>query len=158
MVLYTKDLNRITEFGKERLGLTFETWKEDVKDKVLVFIDEAGDFVVKDYVTRFTSEKKTKELIWRYNVAWDITTLFFDTAVFVTITQPPIMTLREIQYAQTFIIRRLKEYLRKYYESQILFSDEAEYLLKRFKEKEVREMIVLMTLNKMRELKTLPHI
>ena len=37
-VLYTKDLDKITEFDKERLGITFEAWKDEVKGKVLVFL------------------------------------------------------------------------------------------------------------------------
>ncbi|WP_457549804.1 hypothetical protein [Archaeoglobus sp.] len=139
--LYTKDLDKITEFDKERLGLTFEAWKEEVKDKVLVFLNEEGDIVVMDYETRFTSEKKAKDLMAKYNVAWDIATLLFDTAVFVTITLPPIMTLREMQYAQTFIIHRLKAYLRKKYGGNLLFSDEVNYLLGRFSCEEVKEMI-----------------
>ncbi len=141
-VLYTKDLDKITEFDKERLGVTFEAWKDEAKEKVLVFLDEEGDMVIMDYITRFTSEKKAKELIWRYNVAWDIATLLFDSAVFVTITLPPIMTLREMQYAQTFIIHRLKAHLRKKYGGNILFSDEVKYLLERFSHKEVKEMIL----------------
>jgi len=141
-VLYTKDLDRITEFDKERLGLTFEAWKDEAKEKVLVFLDEEGNIVVGDYVTRFTSEKRARELIWKYNVAWDIAALLFDTAVFITITLPPIMPLRIMQYAQTFINHRLKAYLREKYGDNILFSDEVNYLLERFSGEDVRKMIL----------------
>jgi len=140
--LYTKDLDKITEFDKERLGLTFEAWKDEAEEKVIVFLDEEGNMVIMDYITRFTSEKKAKELIWKYNVAWDIATILFDSAVFVTITLPPIMTLREMQYTQTFVIHRLKAHLRKKYGGNLLFSDEVNYLLERFSHKEVKEMIL----------------
>jgi len=94
MSIYTKDLDIIMEFDKEKLGLTFEAWKEETKDMVLVFLDEKGDMVIMDYVTSFISEKKAKELIWKYNIAWDIATILFDSTVFVTIMLLPIMTLR----------------------------------------------------------------
>lgn len=90
-----------------------------------------GNIVTKEYKTRFTSEKRAKELIAKYNVAWGTATIFFDKVVFVTITLPPIMTLREMKYAHTLIIHRIKEYLRKKYSGNLLFSDEVNYLLER---------------------------
>jgi len=42
----------------------------NVREKVLVFVDEKGEFHFKNYVTRFTDEKYVKKLLAKYNHAW----------------------------------------------------------------------------------------
>ncbi len=64
-----------------------------------------------------------KELIWKYNVAWDVATLFKD-AVFLTITLPPIFPLSVAKMILSFIKHRIKARLRKMCaKGGILFSD-----------------------------------
>jgi len=60
----------LTQFDKELLTLGFETWKDDVRDKVLVFVDDDGNFYFMPYQTRFTSEKYAKKLLAKHNYAW----------------------------------------------------------------------------------------
>ena len=106
---------KLSPFDKELLALTFETWKDNVREKVLVFVDEDGEFHFKNYVTRFTDEKYVKKLLAKYNHAWKKATEEYDTAVFVTITLPPIIPLYIQKYAMSFLWHRIKAYLRKHY-------------------------------------------
>jgi hypothetical protein len=113
--LYPKPPVKYTSFDKELLTLIFETWKENVKRKVLVFVDENGEFHLKEYVTRFTDETYAKKLIVKYNYAWKKATEEYDEAVFVTITLPPVIPIQIQKYALSFLWHRMKAYLRKHY-------------------------------------------
>ena len=105
----------LTKFDKELLALTFETWKDNVREKVLVFADEDGNFYFMPYQTRFTSEKYVKKLLAKHNYAWKKATEKYDVAVFVTITLPPVLPLYIQKYAMSFLWHRIKAYLRKHY-------------------------------------------
>ncbi len=102
-----------TEFDKEYLELSFETWRDNVKEKVLVFVDSEGNFVKYPYETRFTSERYAKRLIARFSEAWAKATKMFDVGVFLTITLPPIFPPIIQKYALSYLRHRVKAYLRK---------------------------------------------
>ena len=140
--IYTKPLDRVTDFDRERLGLTFEAWKEVVRDRVLLFLDGEDTIIAYPYRTRFTDERYVKELIWKYKVAWDVATLLFEDAVFVTITVPPIFPMKVTEYLLSFIRHRIKARLRKWcMKGGILFSKEIERIFERFSEVELEEMV-----------------
>jgi len=113
-----------TEFDKEVLALTFEAWKDEVKRRVLVFVDEEGEFVYLPYVTRFTSEKYARLLLVKYNHAWKEASKKFDVGVFVTITLPPIFPLIIQRYTMSYLWHRLKSNLRKKYGDKLLILDD----------------------------------
>jgi len=140
--IYTKPLDQVDDFDRERLGLTFEAWKEIVKSKVLLFLDEEDNIVAFPYRTRFTDEKYVKELIWKYNMAWDVATLLFEDAVFITVTLPPIFPLPVAKLILSFIRHRIKARLRKTcIKVGILFSEEISATYERFSEGELEEML-----------------
>jgi len=105
----------LTQFDKELLSLGFETWKDNVRDKVLVFVDDDGNFYFMPYQTRFTSEKYAKKLLAKHNYAWKKATEKYDVAVFVTITLPPVLPLYVQRYAMSYLWHRIKNYLRRRY-------------------------------------------
>ena len=105
----------LTQFDKGLLALGFETWKSNVRDRVLVFVDDEGNFYFMPYQTRFTSEKYAKKLLAKYNYAWKKATEKYDVAVFVTITLPPVLPLYIQRYAMSFLWHRIKNYLRSHY-------------------------------------------
>ena len=113
--LLPKPPSRLSQFDKELLALTFETWKDNAREKVLVFVDENGEFQSMNYITRFTDEKYAKKLLAKYNHAWKKATEEYDVAVFVTVTLPPIIPLYIQKYAMSFLWHRIKAYLRKHY-------------------------------------------
>jgi DNA-binding transcriptional ArsR family regulator len=112
-----------TKFDKEVLALTFEAWKDEVKRKVLVFVDDEGEFVYLPYITRFTSEEYARLLLAKYNHAWNEAAKKFDVGVFVTITLPPIFPLLIQRYAMSYLWHRLKSHLRKKYGDDLLILD-----------------------------------
>ncbi len=48
---FTQRTEYLTKFDKELLALTFETWKDNVRDRVLVFVDEDYNFYFMPYQT-----------------------------------------------------------------------------------------------------------
>ena len=113
--LLPKSPSRFSQFDKEVLNMSFETWKEGVEDRVLIFLDENGEYQFIEYTTRFTSETYVKQLLAKYDHAWKKATEEYDKAVFVTITLPPIIPLYIQKYAMSFLWHRIKAYLRKHY-------------------------------------------
>ena len=115
-----------TEFDREYLELSFETWRDNVKEKVLVFVDLEGELVYLPYETRFTSERYAKRLIAKFNEAWAKATKMFDVGVFLTITLPPIFPPIIQKYTLSYLRHRIKAYLRKKYGDKILFASDFE--------------------------------
>ncbi len=114
--LLTKPVERFESFDKEYLALAFTTWLENIDKKVLVFMDlETGDIITKPYKTRFNSPEYIKYLLTKYNEAWEIASENYDIGVFLTITLPPIFSLKIEQYLLSYILHRLRNWLKRRY-------------------------------------------
>ena len=114
--LLTKPVERFESFDKEYLALAFTTWLENIDKKVLVFMDlETGDIITKPYKTRFNSPEYIKYLLTKYNEAWEIASENYDIGVFLTITLPPIFPLKIEQYLLSYILHRLRNWLKRRY-------------------------------------------
>ena len=110
--LLTKPVEYFEEIDKELLGLSFSAWLDDVSERVLVFMDEDGEIVEKPYKTRFTHPECVEYLLAKYDDAWKIAEAY-DVGVFLTITLPPIFPLKVEQYLLSFILHRLRAWLRR---------------------------------------------
>lgn len=113
--IFTKEVIKITDEDVETLKLCFWAWKDEAQQKLLLFRTPDGEIEVKDYVTRFTHESKAKEILAKYNYAFNKAKQQYDHGVFLTITLPPIFPLRIQQIALSFIAHRIKAYLRRKY-------------------------------------------
>ena len=114
--LLTKPVERFEPFDKELLVSQFTAWLENIGKKVLVFMDlETMSIITKPYRTRFNDPQYVKHLLAKYNQAWQIATENYDVGVFLTITLPPIFPLKIEQYLLSFILHRLKNWLRRRY-------------------------------------------
>ena len=114
--LLTKPVEYFERIDRELLVLSFSAWLDDVSERVLLFIDERdGEIVKKVYKTRFTHPECVEYLLAKYNEAWKIGEAKYDEGVFLTITLPPIFPLKIGQYLLSFILHRLKAWLRRRY-------------------------------------------
>ena len=114
--LLTKPVERFEPIDRELLTLSFTTWLENIGDKVLVFLDpETGDIITKPYKTRFNDPQYVKHLLAKYNQAWEIATKNYDVGVFLTVTLPPIFPLKIEQYLLSYILHRLRNWLKRRY-------------------------------------------
>ncbi len=101
---------------KELLGLSFSAWLDDVAERVLVFLDERdGGIVEKPYKTRFTHSEYVEYLLARYEEAWKKAGAQYEEGVFLTITLPPIFSLKDEQYLLSYMLHRLRNLLRRRY-------------------------------------------
>ena len=76
---------------------------------------ETGDITTKPYRTRFNDPQYAKHLLAKYYEAWKIASENYDEGVFLTITLPPVFPLKIEQYLLSFILHRLKNWLRRRY-------------------------------------------
>ncbi|ADB58900.1 hypothetical protein Arcpr_1857 (plasmid) [Archaeoglobus profundus DSM 5631] len=114
--LLTKPVERFEPIDKELLVLNFTTWLENISDKVLVFMDpETRVVVTKPYRTRFNSPEYIKLLLAKYDEAWKIASENYDVGVFLTVTLPPIFPLKIEQYLLSYILHRLRNWLKRRY-------------------------------------------
>lgn len=113
--LLPRSPDRLEPFDKEFLALSFETWKDNTRQKVLVFVDNEGNLQFLPYRTRFTSENYARMLLVKFDYAWRKASEEYNVAVFVTITLPPVIPLHIQRYAMSFLWHRIKAYLRKHY-------------------------------------------
>jgi len=114
--LLTKPVEKFEPIDKELLTLSFTTWLENISNKVLVFMDpETGDIIVKPYTTRFNTPKYIKRLLAKYNKTWRIASENYDVGVFLTLTLPPIFPLKIEQYLLSYILHRLRNWLKRKY-------------------------------------------
>lgn len=122
--LLIKAPSEYTNFDREYLELSFDTWKEEIRNKVLIFVDVEEEIVILPYETRFTSKRYAKRLIKKFDKAWLKATKMFDVGVFITITLPSVFPLIVQKYILAYLMHRLKSYLRKKYGDNILFADD----------------------------------
>ena len=110
--LLTKPVEYFEQIDRELLFLHFSAWLDDVSERVLVFVDESGEIIEKPYRSRFTHPEYVKYLLAGYNDAWDIASQY-NVGVFLTTTLPPIFPLKIEQYLLSYIIHRLRAWLRR---------------------------------------------
>ena len=114
--LLTKPVERFEPIDRELLAINFSAWLENIGDKVLVFMDpETRDIITKPYKTRFNDPQYVKHLLAKYNQAWKIATKNYDVGVFLTVTLPPIFPLKIEQYLLSYILHRLRNWLKRRY-------------------------------------------
>jgi len=111
--LLHKPPSRITEEDKEILELEFWGWKQEALRKALLFRTQEGEIEIKDYETRFTSENRAKQIIAKYNEVFTTAKEAFPYGVFLTVTLPGCIPLRIQQLALSFLMHRIKAYVRK---------------------------------------------
>jgi len=114
--LLTKPVERFEPFDKELLTLSFTTWLENIDKKVLVFMDlETSEIITKPYMTRFNDPQYVKYLLAKYNEAWRIASEIYDVGVLLILTLPPIFSLKIEQYLLSFLLHRLRNWLKRRY-------------------------------------------
>jgi len=99
------DIEEITEY--------FEAWKDDVSEKVMLFLRPGGEIEVKDYKTRFTSKSEAYTLLRRADEIFNNAFKQYDKAIFLTITLPRCFPMKIAMYILTFLHHRVKAYIRK---------------------------------------------
>ena len=107
------DENYITNSDIEEITEAFEAWKEDVKEKRLIFMRPDGFIEIKDYVTRFTTKSKAVEIIKTAEEIFKNAFKEYDKAIFLTITLPRVFPLKIAIYVLSFLLHRIKAYIRK---------------------------------------------
>jgi len=81
--------NELTNEQKSTLISLFEEYVDDVDSKRLIFIDEIGELQVKNYETRFNSERKERKYKRFYRNIWKITVKKYRWGVHATFTINP---------------------------------------------------------------------
>ena len=114
--LLTKPVERFEPFDKEYLALGFNTYLQNIDSKRLVFMDpDTREIITKPYMTRFNNPQYIKYLLAKYNEAWRIASENYEEGVFLTLTLPPIFPLKIEQYLLSFILHRLRNWLKRRY-------------------------------------------
>jgi len=91
----------------------FELWLMDVSDRVLLFRDYNDELHLLTYQTRFNSRIKALEIVKNAEKTFSIAKQRYSNAVFLTLTLPPIFPQRLALWALSYLLHRIKAYLRR---------------------------------------------
>ena len=91
----------------------FELWLMDVSDRVLLFRDVNEELQILPYQTRFNSRIKALEIVKNAEKTFQIAKQRYSNAVFLTLTLPPIFPQRLALWALSYLLHRIKAYLRR---------------------------------------------
>ena len=111
--LLTKPPATYTAYDKEILERNFLYYIDDVQRKVILMRNPENEIVFFEYRTRFTDKRTALELLSKFDKIIENAKKEFDKAVFLTITVPDIFPLRVQQYIISYLIHRIKSFLRK---------------------------------------------
>ncbi|MEM4497185.1 MAG: hypothetical protein QXM06_07815 [Archaeoglobaceae archaeon] len=104
--------SRLREEEIERVVNNFELYINDIKEKVLLFLDEKEEIQILEYRTRFTSESRAMEIVKTLNKAFEIASKY-DEGVFLTLTLPPVFPFKIQKWILSFLLHRIKALIRK---------------------------------------------
>jgi hypothetical protein len=85
----------------------------DINSKILLFEDIYGELQALPYRTRFNSKAKALEILKNAEKTFNIAKSQYSEAVFLTLTLPPIFPQRLALWALSYLLHRIKAYLRK---------------------------------------------
>jgi len=103
----------LSEEEQLELLADFELWLMDVSDRVLLFRDVNEELQILPYQTRFNSRLKALEIVKNAEKTFQIAKQRYINAVFLTLTLPPIFPQRLALWALSYLLHRIKAYLRR---------------------------------------------
>jgi len=105
--------SKITNEDIEEVLEAFEFYLEDINIKVLVFVDEDGYLHFKKYRTRFNDKSILVKQLKKLEEAFKVASSKYNSAVFLTLTIPPIFPLKLRLWILSFLLHRLKAFIRR---------------------------------------------
>jgi len=103
----------LSEDEQLELSADFELWLMDINSKILLFEDFYGELQALPYKTRFNSKAKAFEILKNAEEIFRIAKSQYSEAVFLTPTLPPIFPQRLALWILSYLLHRIKAYLRK---------------------------------------------
>ena len=98
---------------KEEITSNFELWLNDARETLLLFKDINGEYVTIQAKNRFISKSSAVEQLKKLEQAFSIALQNNWNAVFLTLTLPPIFPLQVQRWLLSFLLHRIKAYIRK---------------------------------------------
>ena len=104
---------KLNKDEQEEVNDLFEDWKDDVKQRILILESPLGELEFLEYKSRFTSPAEAMRILKTAEEAFKIALEQYDKAVFLTLTLPPIFPIKLALYALSFLLHRIKAFIRK---------------------------------------------
>ena len=104
---------RLSKDDKEDITSNFELWLNDARETLLLFKDNNGEYVTIPAKNRFLSKSLAVEQLKKLEQAFSIALQNNWNAVFLTLTLPPIFPITIQKWLLSFLLHRIKAYIRK---------------------------------------------